>query len=142
MRSAQRGASMVEALVALLLLGLGLVTYANLQARTQHALLQHRLRQAALQLARQSLEQTLHDSRVAGADVADGQTTVSIDQTPFLVTRSLLTMNSLSTRLLNIDIQWTDPDGHAQSIQLDSVVASIDPELTRALFTEPPPTGP
>ena len=142
MKHTQRGVSMMEALVALLLVGLGLVTYAELQVRTQHALLQHRLRQSALQLARHSLEQTFHDMRVTNIDVTDSQTSVSLDQIEFVVVHTLQAMGGLSARQLLVEVRWQPPDGPTESMRISTILANGDTELMRALFTEPPPSAP
>ncbi|MBV8123801.1 MAG: hypothetical protein JO370_06935 [Paucibacter sp.] len=144
MNGDQRGSSMMEALVALLILSLGLLAYAELQSRAHVELLLHRLRQTAWQMALQSSEQTRHALRDA-APAANESTVLSSERTgptQFRILRSSQALGGLSAWDIRVNVSWEDPDGQTESIELSTMAADSQAELTRALFVEPPPLGP
>lgn len=151
-----RGVSLVEALVALLVMSFGMVALVGILSNLRRSEDLARQRGEAQRIAQAEIAKfrafSLIDRPVgtgteiqAFSDLNVG-TTVTTSATPdnsnvtYTVTRS----SAWSTTIPNmaevrVSVQWTDRVGDAQTILLDSMIAAIDPAFTGALFVAPPP---
>jgi len=157
----QRGVGIVEALVALLVLALGMMSFTALQARLRQYSDLAKQRVEAVRIAEQELESfrafgTLarddtvvnnfaYDSVSAGAPprafAASAATLPS--NTSFSVARALIDAPSVEgvsdapVKNLAVTVSWTDRMSATQSITLRTVISKSDPALAAALALAP-----
>lgn len=140
---AQRGASLVEALVAFLVLSLGLVGMTRLQGQLRLNADIARQRTEAVRLAQEDIEALRAFSTLAAApgerayaDIAAASR--SIDSTPgqplnasFQLRRDV--DDASGYRSASLSVSWEDRAGQTQQVLLQSVIAGTPPALSGAL---------
>lgn len=135
-RASARGLTLVEALVAVLVLSLGLLAVARLQPQwREHAELA-RQRSEAVRLAQQDME------RVRDAiDVADAERNIDPDAagstTAYRLVRHVDASALPHAAAVQVSVDWSSRGGAAHSVALDSVVARLDPALSGAVTLAP-----
>ena len=150
--AAARGTTLVEALVAFLLLSLGLMATVRLQSGLRSAADTARQRAEAVRLAEDDLERLRSFASVAAsgsrrsyADVVSASRTldasaVSPGSTPFRLERTVRTAGVASAREVRVGVAWEDAGGTTHRVLLASMIGAHDPALTGALALVP--TGP
>ncbi len=144
-RHRQRGTTLLEALVAFLVVALGMVSVARVQTQMrQHAELAQQ-RAEAVRLAQEEIEALRAFAVVAAASgvpsfdaIANDSHTVAAAvgaamPTPYLVTREIATTVAPRAKNVWVTVGWIDRSGSAQQVALDSVIAGTDPALGGAL---------
>lgn len=151
----QQGASLVEALVALLIMAAGMLALVGLITGARHSTEVARQRSEALTLARAELA-TLRSfgvlSRTAAtppgtrayADITDQPQPLPVtppdSNTTFHVQRTVMPLPTAGRgRLVRVGVRWTDRAGTPQQVQLDAVIAEVDPIFAAALPVAPAP---
>ncbi len=145
-----RGTSLLEALVAFLVLSLGMLTVARLQTHLRASADVARQRSEAVRIAQQELENLRAFSVIAPspgarayADIASGIATLDDAaaqpgaNTRYTLTRSVLDDATPNAKSASLRVAWDDRSGAAQQIVLDSLIAGIDPAYSGALGTAP-----
>lgn len=152
-----RGVTTLEALVALAVVALGILTFIALQARMRLNTDVARQRSEAVRLAQENME----NFRAFGTLVADGTvgnnfsyagvTTGASSKTvlassvstasnaTYTVTQSVATSSVAGMKEITINVAWSDRDNQPQSVELRSFIAGVDPRLAAALAI--PPNG-
>jgi Tfp pilus assembly protein PilV len=147
--SRQRGLSLLEALIALLVLSLGLLAVARLQPQLrQHAELS-RQRSEALRLAQEDVER-LRSFSVLGAatgsrsfaDIGAAQRSVDADSglltnSRYRVTRDIAATATPNAKEVSVTVDWLDRGGATQQVTLASMIAAGDPVLAGVLSLSP-----
>lgn len=141
----QRGISLIEALIALLVLSLGLLTIGKLQSHLRlHADIA-RQQSLAVRLAQEDLERLRAFSVLAAAsgvrayaDIATTSATVD-ETTRYLVTRRVADVTGLRAKSAIVNVGWTDASGAAQQTTLSTLISGSEPALSGALAL--PPSG-
>ncbi len=148
----QRGVTLVEALLAFLVLAGGVLSMAKLQLHLQvHADLA-RQRSEAMRIAQEDIE-SLRTFAVLPADAADSGAgadghietiTTWVDNlngaalnTVFQLTRQIGDSSSARLKVATVRVAWTARDGSPQQAVLNSVVAGVSPALAGALTVAP-----
>ena len=148
----QRGVTLIEALLAFLVLAGGVLSMAKLQLHLQaHADLA-RQRSEAMRIAQDDIESLrafafLHVD-AAASDTAPYErietTTSSVDDlnsvalnTAFQLTRHIDDSSSARLKAATISVAWAARDGSTQRAVLNSVVAGVNPTLAGALAVAP-----
>jgi type II secretory pathway pseudopilin PulG len=143
-RRPARGITLVEALVALLVLALGMLAVARLQpALRQHAD-DARQRSEALRLAQSDLERLRayesaasgprsHDAIAAHAEDVDGG---------YRLTREVDAAVLPHAKAVRVGVTWPDRSGATRHVALDSVIARIDPVLAGSTGLRAPGAAP
>jgi Tfp pilus assembly protein PilV len=138
-----RGIALLEALIAFLVLSVGLLMVARLQVHLRLGVDLSRQRSEAVRLAQKESE-TLRsftviaasptatsfeaiDSQSRTIDPLDGDPT----NTRYQLVRRIDTASTLKTA--SITASWTDPSGIARQVLLGSMIAGVDPAYTGAL---------
>lgn len=135
--SRQHGISLVEALVALLVMSFGTVALLGVQANLRLNADVSKQRGEAVRLAQEALEELRNFGTVAEfealADVAAAQVAGFASNTTF--TRSIDVANGATARerLLTVDVGWTDRTGQAQSVRLTTSVHGVPAALAGTL---------
>ena len=140
--SPQRGFSLLEALVALVVLGFGTVALHELQGHLRRAGDDARQRSEAVRLAEQELEDLRAFTQLAAASgvrayaaIGDAQRLVdTVDGGGrYRVSRQVDDAAVRGAKAASVEVRWTDRRGTTQQIALDSVVAGGEPMFSGAL---------
>jgi len=133
---AERGFTLIEAVVAALLFALALLGLAQLQGTMTLFASDSRMRTQALNLAQQKMEDLRQFSHQSDyyALPCDGSDTPSGTNTSFNRTWTLNpcphppdTTNEAPYKQANVTVKWTDPKGQEQTVQLTSYISRNDP---------------
>ena len=127
---AQRGTSLLEALIAFLVLSLGMVSIARVQGHLRLAADVARQRTEAVRLAQQDME-TLRSQRTFSA-IASASRNVNAG-TAYAIDRRIESTGMAHAKAASVTVRWADRSGVAQQVTLHSVVAGTDPRLSGAL---------
>jgi Tfp pilus assembly protein PilV len=137
-RQAQRGTTLFEALIAFLVLSLGMVAIARLQGHLRLDADAARQRSEAVRLAQEDME-TLRGfaaAATAGPRAFDAIASASrsVDTgTAYLIARQIEATGALPAKSASITVSWTDRSGSVQQVVLHSIIAGTDPALSGAL---------
>jgi Tfp pilus assembly protein PilV len=142
----QRGISLIEALIALLMLSLGLLAVGKLQSHLRlHADIA-RQQSLAVRLAQEDLERLRAFSVVgaasgvrAYADIATASVTAD-EATRFVVTRQIADVAGLRAKSALVNVGWTDASGATQNATLNTIISGSEPALSGALALPPSST--
>jgi len=123
------GFSILEALIAAIVVGVGMLGLAKLQGITLANSSESRLRTDALNLAQEKIEelrtfanQTTYDALANAADTSVGSNVT--------YTRNWAISNcanAVSCQRANVTVTWVDHVGATQTVQLTSYIAQADP---------------
>ncbi len=139
-RRIQRGATLVEALIAFLVLSLGMLGMARLQTSLRLDSDIARQRSEAIRLAQEDIERqrafatlvaTPNRRSYAGISSAIVDIDEPSNNTRYKLTRSIRDETGFKTA--NVTLSWPDRNGAPQQLSLDSIVAGSDPQLSAAL---------
>lgn len=130
-----RGVSLVEALIALLVVAVGVVALQKFQSSSRLNSDVGRQRTEALKLAQNDIEQLR--SAVSAADIQSTNRTVAADasnaaNTTFQVEREV-TSGAGASRTVQVTVSWLDRSGAAQQVAISSVISVQPSALTGAL---------
>jgi Tfp pilus assembly protein PilV len=141
----QRGASLVEALIAFMVLSLGTLGIAHLQRHVEHGADLARQRSEAVRLAQQDIEQLRAFAAMSAAsgvrsyaDIAPADTSVDAasgyrSNASYRVERRIAEEPDAALKTATVLVRWTDRTGQPQSVLLQSAVAGMPPALSAAL---------
>ncbi len=141
----QRGTTLLEALVAFLVVTLGMLSVARVQTQMrQHAELAQQ-RAEAMRLAQEEIESLRAFAVLAASTdahsfdaIASGSHTVAARvgaamPTAYLVTREIAASLAPRAKSASVTVSWVDRGGSTQKVALDSVIAGTDPAFGGAL---------
>ena len=135
----QQGISLIEALIALLVLSLGMLTVSRLQAHLRLGSDIARQRAEAVRLGQEDIEALRAYSVLAASGAARSWAGItsasrSVDastgyasHTRYTVAREIAATNALAAKTAAVTVHWNDRDGEAQKIVLTTVIAANDP---------------
>lgn len=148
---AQSGFSLIEAMLAFLVVGFGLLGLARLQSELFENNGNNRVRTAALHFAEQKLEQLRSFATLSAYDdlfntldnTADSCDPASKDS-PCQGINSTLERtwaiadcpDGLPCRLVKVNVTWADTDGIDQNVSLSSYVAGLEPVKSGVLLAQ------
>lgn len=148
LRTASRGTSLVEAVVALAVMAFGMLAVVAVQSTLRHNADIAKQRSEAVRIAQEAIEaargfgvveapglgQTSYDAIVsAGAQTVAGYTT----NTTYALTRTVVTTDNPPAKSIRVAVGWTDRNGEAQGVELDSFVGAVDPRVSLLLGARP-----
>jgi type IV pilus modification protein PilV len=126
-RRVQRGFTLIEALIALLVMSFGMLALAGMQTTFSRNGDLAKQRTEAMRLAQQRLEQLRSfGSETAWNALAGGTDTVTTNAA-YTRTATLAGANTDMFRAASVTVAWTDRAGVAQEVRLDSVISRTDP---------------
>ena len=156
----QRGVTLIEALVALLVMSFGMVAMVGLQGNLRRSGDLAKQRSEAMRIAQAEMAtvrafSVLAKPADAASNVRDYDTDISSlasrtaapdnTNTTFSVTRTVtpLVMDSAEPRAktVSVAVSWNDRTGTAQTLFLDTIVSRTDPVYGVALGVTPPMSG-
>lgn len=152
-RHPQRGATLIEALVAFLALSLGMLALTRLESALRSQADLARQRSEAVRLAQQDIEQlrafsSLETSAGASAfdDIADNSLSVGSEQgyasnAEYAVERQVHA-DSAGYKTATVQVSWADRSGQTQQVRLSALISRSDPAQAAALAIPSPPLRP
>lgn len=139
----QRGTTLLEALIAFLVLTLGMLAIARVQAQLRLNAETARDRSEAVRLAQDEIESLRAFSVLAAApgmrsfeSIASATRQVGTggtSQTAYVVARQVDAVGALAAKNVVVSVRWADRSGAAQQVTLASVIAGISPGYSGAL---------
>lgn len=131
-RRLPHGLSLVEALIALLITGTGLLVLATTQMRLVQSADAARQRGEATRLAAERIESARAFTTIAGAGPTawNGLSSGSDSSTSNVTYTRSWTLDGDSSqpmRQMNVAVNWTDRNGAAQAVAMSSVISRTDP---------------
>ncbi|HEY4083183.1 MAG TPA: prepilin-type N-terminal cleavage/methylation domain-containing protein [Burkholderiaceae bacterium] len=146
-RKTHRGVSLIEALVALMVVAFGMVTLLGLQNSLRRSADLARQRGTALQLAQQDMEMlraySVLEKNKATPEAQDFANITSTERTihadteganaAYQLTRQVSAVDDPRLKSIHITVSWPDRTGLTQEVTLDSLIFGADPSLGTAL---------
>lgn len=141
----QRGTTLLEGLVALLVLSLGMFSVGRVQTQLHINADMARQRSEAVRLAQEDMERLRAFSVItatagarAYADIVDASTTVDAttgyaSNTRYQVARSVTPAQAPNAKNASVVVSWADRAGSDHQVVLNSVIAGSNPALSGAL---------
>jgi prepilin-type N-terminal cleavage/methylation domain-containing protein len=130
---AQRGFTIIEALIALAVVAFGLMAVSGLQALLSRNTDVAKQRSEATRLAQQQIENVRSYTTIADAagqiswnGLANGSDTTTSNAT-FTRTWTWAGASTDQMRRLSVNVSWTDRTGEAQNVTLNTVVSRTNP---------------
>lgn len=137
----QAGVGIIEAMVTLVILGVGLLAMYSFQGDILRAGASAKARTEAVQLAQDKIDELR--AAVTQADFAalsGGQDTMTGSHASFTRTWVLTHRTAPARREVTVQVTWSGPDG-SQSVTLDSLLAFSDPTMGALLSVGGLPGG-
>jgi Tfp pilus assembly protein PilV len=145
--AAARGVSLVEAIVAMAVMAFGMMAIVGLQATLRLNSDVAKQRSEAVRIAQEAIEDwraftsmPSEAGEVAYADIdtlADVAVAGYTTNTAYTLTRSVSSAFGDSLKSIQVVVSWTDRNGQLQRVELDSIIARVDPALAGTLSQEP-----
>ncbi len=158
-RRSQRGATLIEALVALMVMSFGMVALVGLMGNLRRSSDVAKQRSEAMRQGQAELGALRSFSilkKPAGSTQPDYDTDLfdvvaarSIsgenDNTTFVLSRTVTplvkNLTEPQARTVSVNVAWTDRAGVADSVTLNTVISRTDPSFSGALGVTPPTNG-
>jgi Tfp pilus assembly protein PilV len=147
----QRGFSMIEALIALLVMSFGMLALAGMQASVSYGGDMAKQRGEAMRLAQERIEQMRSYTGVStgtinwnGIDAVANGTEAGLllnTNATYTVTSSMAGADADPARAAQVSVAWTDRAGVAQTLTMSTVIARNDPKDTGFLLSPMPSTA-
>lgn len=126
-----RGFSLIEVLVAIVVLGAGLLGLAKLQGITLLNSAESRMYTHGLNLAQEKIEtlRSYANTSVHSNDYPDEPVSETFDGANASFTRTWTISDCLTAecKIIKVDVTWTGVDGNGQTITLSSQIATLEP---------------
>ena len=148
-RHHQHGIGLLEALIAVLVLSLGMLTVSRLQSHLRLGSDIARQRAEAVRLGQEDIEALRAFSVLAASGAARSyagitSASASVDastgyatNTRYTVARQIVPTGTLAAKSAAVSVGWTDRAGDAQKIVLNSLITASDPAYGGALGIAP-----
>jgi Tfp pilus assembly protein PilV len=128
----QRGSSLFEALVAFLVLSLGMIALARMQGQQRSDADIARQRTEAARLAQDDMESTRSTRPFAA--IVDGSRSVNGGATTYRIERMITPLDAPQSIAATVSVRWTDRNGTEQRLELHMVLSDPQPALAGALL--------
>jgi Tfp pilus assembly protein PilV len=142
----QRGASLIEALLAFAILGISMLGAMRMQTSLRLAADLARQRAEAVRIGQAAMEDwrsfAVLDATPGVPSYADigsdsAPQTIAGGNATYGLTRTAIDASEPALKTASIDVSWLDRSGRAQSVALHSMIAGLDPTLSAALAISP-----
>ncbi|MBT9489885.1 MAG: prepilin-type N-terminal cleavage/methylation domain-containing protein [Rubrivivax sp.] len=150
-RQRQRGVSLIEAMVALLVMGFGALALVGVQASLRLNGDIAKQRAEAVRIAQASIERWRGFSELSGdvatedyySEIADDARDVDGVNATFSVVETVVTSTDPSFKTFTVDVTWTDRTDQTQRVQLSTAIVGVPSTLaaTLSISTKSSPLG-
>lgn len=130
----QRGISLTEVLVTMVILGLGLVTLLKLQSYLISFNMAAQQQSEAVLLSHEKIEKLRDFSQISSQtgvrafnDINNGSETISRANTTYTLSWTVTDITAPKQKVVTTTISWLDNQNKSQSINLSSVISEHDP---------------
>lgn len=134
MVSHQKGMTLIEALVTVLILAMGVIALVRFQNYLSYNnnLLQQKGNATVLAVKQLETLKDIHVLNVtagysAYASIASGSNVTTVSNTAYTLTWTVNTNTNPDYKVINVAVTWVDQRSATQSITLSSMAAGIDP---------------
>lgn len=145
-RRASRGTSLVEALVALAVMAFGMLAVAGIQATLRGNADVSKQRSEAVRIAQEAMESVRAFSAIDPAEDPQSYAAIASRSEPvagyttnttFTVSQAVVARTNPDRKELQVRVDWTDRNGEAQRVELNSIVGANDPRVSLLLRARP-----
>jgi Tfp pilus assembly protein PilV len=144
----QRGTSLVEAVVALAVMAFGMLAVVSVQSMLRLNADVAKQRSEAVRIAQDAMEDARAFAAIeaplggqsAFADIASaaGVAVAGLaTNTTYMLTRTVVERNDPRRKEIAIRVAWTDRSDQPQAVELNSIIAAIDPRVALLLVARP-----
>ena len=145
-----KGYSLIEVLIAFVVLALGISSIVSFQGRLTHDSSYAKLRTEAANLGQVKLEELRNYKNLAAFDaITSGSDTIGPSSASVIVanltttfTRTWTVTTGTNNKTLGMEVSWPDTNGGSSTlskIKLNTVIARVDPTQTVLLLKTPAP---
>ncbi len=150
---AQRGVALMEALVAMVVMALGMLAIAGIQATmrlnadvARQRSEANRLAQGEMEALRSFVIMATTPGKLAWDDIitptpAEREVDLQTANARFVLQRIVTTSASPALKSLSVTVSWVDRTGQRQSVVLNSIIAGAEPGLSGLLSVAPAATA-
>ena len=131
-RHHQRGSSLFEALVAFLVLSLGMIALARTQGQHRSDADIARQRTEAARLAQDEMERTRGTRPFA--TIVHASRSVNGGGTAYRIERTITPLDAPQSLAATVSVRWSDRGGAEQRLELHTVISDPQPALAGALL--------
>lgn len=131
----QRGFTLLEALIALVVMAFGMLALAGMQITLSRSGDVAKQRTEAVRLAQRQIDELRAYTSIAVAashpiawDGLAGSTTTASTNATYTITTAFASTASAPMRPVSVTVSWADRAGELQSVLLSSVIAQTDPQ--------------
>ena len=152
-RATQRGVSLVEALIAMAVMGFGMLAIVGVQSTLRFNADISKQRAEATRLAEQELESIRAFSKVASGDTSEKEFDAIADKGPvdlhgleqwnteFKLTRKVFNSADGISKTIMVRVEWPDRTGVVRNVDVHDMIARVDPVLSGIVKAERPLTA-
>jgi|GEM_PF-1895713 Tfp pilus assembly protein PilV len=138
----QQGQGLIESLVIVLLVAIGVVAILNFQHYLSYSTNTTQQQSDAITLANSQIE-TLSDFQVlkntsgytSYEGIVSGSRNATVGNTTFTINWTVTTNTNPNYKTVNVTVSWTDRYSGAQSINLVSDIAGVDPGMPASFMS-------
>jgi Tfp pilus assembly protein PilV len=149
----QRGVTLIEALVALLVMSFGMLALVGLMSNLRLGADVAKQRSEAMRIARAAMANlrtfseltrtaTTPATAAVYSEITNQATPVTVtpvdSNTTYSVQRQVIALTDAQAVQVRMAVTWTDRAGAAQFVNLDTVIAAVDPLFSAAVGFSPP----
>lgn len=138
-RFAQRGVSLIEAMIAMAVMGFGMLAIVGVQTTLRHNADVSKQRSEAVRIAEQEIESVRTFTKVnsggtAGDEfdaIADRYDPAIVgDNTKFRLSRTVTVSPDNGRRMITVMVSWDDRTGLEQQVTISDMITRVDPMLS------------
>jgi len=149
----QRGVTLIEALVALLVMSFGMLALVGLMSNLRRSADVAKQRSEAMRIARADIadlrtySKLKKDPATDPLDITDyerivtppapTQITPDDSNTTYTVQRTVTDLLEPKAKLVSVNVSWTDRAGDPQFVNLDTIIAGVDPIFSAVVSRTP-----
>lgn len=124
-----QGFTLIEALIAALIMGVGALSFSNLHTRLAHSSSLSKQNDRAQIIAQQKIEQLRNYSSLTNFDaIASGNDTITAENTSFNRNWTVTNNSAPDYKTVQVTVSWQTTEGTNESLTLDSSIARHDPK--------------
>lgn len=135
------GQTLVEVLVTIVFIAVAVIALVRFQNYLAYDNLLTQQKNAASLLATQEIEvlknfQVLNNTAgyTSYQSIASGTSSATVGNTTYTITRTVTSYTNPTYKNINVTVSWTDRNSIAQSIQLSTDIAGIDPGTSGSIM--------